>query len=129
MKNTENSATKIRPIAYWVVTGILAFMMLFSGIGALTKQKFLIEATLHIGFPLYVMNILGIAYVLAAIAILIPGFLRSKEWAYAGIVFAMIGALASHVSIGDSLAISAPVLLILALAVASYKLRPKSRRL
>ena len=129
MENTKKLAMNIRPIAYWLITGILTFILSFSGIGALTRQEFLIEAMKHIGFPLYVMNILGIAYVLAAIAIIVPRLPQLKEWAYAGVVFAMVGAFTSHVSIGDTLAISAPTLVILSLTVASYILRPNSRRL
>ena len=34
-------------------------------------------------------------------AVLVPGFRRLKEWAYAGLVFDLSGALYSHVSIGD----------------------------
>ena len=119
----------MKSITYWSITGLLTFILFFSGIGALTKQEFLIEAMLHIGFPLYVMNILGTAYVLAAIAIIVPGFPKLKEWAYAGVVFAMTAAFASHVSIGDTFANAAPPLVILSLTVASYVLRPNSRRL
>lgn len=116
-------------IAYWVATGLLTFILLFSGIGALTKQDFLIEAMLNIDFPLYVMNILGTDYTLAAIAIIAPGFPRLKEWAYAGVVFAMTAAFASHVAIGDTFENMIPPLVILSITVVSYMLRPKSRRL
>lgn len=116
-------------IIYWVVTGILALIMLFSGIGALAKLEFLVESMHNISFPLYVTNILGIAYVLSAIAIIIPGIPWIKEWAYAGIVFAMTAAFASHVFIGDTFANMVPPLVILALAIVSYKLRPGKRRI
>lgn len=125
----KKSAINIKSIAYWAITGLLTFILAFSGIGALTRQEFLVEAMQHIGFPLYVMPILGTAYVLAAIAIIFPGLPRLKEWAYAGVVFAMTGAFVSHVSIGDAFADMAPPLVILALTVASYILRPKSRRI
>lgn len=119
----------MKSIAYWSATGLLTFILLFSGIGALTKQAFLIEAMHNIDFPLYVMNILGTDYTLAAIAIIVPGFPRLKEWAYAGVVFAMTAAFASHVSIGDTFANMAPPLVILSITVVSYLLRPTSRRL
>lgn len=82
---------KNRIIAYWIVTGLLAVALLGSGIGALTRQKFLVEAMQHLGFPLYVMRILGTWYVIAAVALVVPGLARVKEWAYAGIIFAMTG--------------------------------------
>ena len=120
---------KIKSFTYWTVTGLLTFILAFSGIAALTKQDFLIEAMQNIDFPLYMMNIIGTDYVLAAIAIIVPGFPRLKEWAYAGVVFAMTAAFASHVSIGDTFANMAPPLVILFITAASYILRPTSRRL
>ena len=119
----------LKSITYWAVTGLLTFVLLYSGIGALTKQEFLIESMHNISFPLYVMNILGTAYVLGAIAIIIPGIPWFKEWAYAGVVFAMTAAFASHVFIGDTFANMAPPLVILTLNIASYMLRPNSRRI
>ena len=114
---------------YWVATALLALDLLVSGLGALTKQDFLIEIMTHLGYPLYVMPILGTAYVLAAIALVIPGHPWVKEWAYAGVVFAMTAALASHVFSGDGFDSFAPPLVIIFLLVASYMLRPQSRRL
>ena len=125
----KKTRLNIKSIVYWLATGLLTFILSFSGIGALTRQEFLIEAMQHLGFPLYIMPILGTAYVLGAIAIIVPGFPRLKEWAYAGVVFAMTAAFASHVSIGDSFAEMAPPLVILSLNVASYVLRPNSRRI
>ena len=125
----EKKALNFKTIAYWSTTGLLTFILLFSGIGALTKQDFLIEAMHNIDFPLYVMNILGTAYTLAAIAIIAPGFPKVKEWAYAGVVFAMIAAFASHVFIEDIFANMVPPLAILFITVASYLLRPNNRKL
>ena len=125
----KNTNSNMRLIAFWSVTGLLTFILAFSGIGALTRQDFLIEAMQSINFPLYVMNILGTAYVLAALAIILPGLPNLKEWAYAGVVFAMISAFVSHVSIGDTFANMAPPLVILCITAVSYMLRPNSRRL
>lgn len=52
-----------------------------------------------------------------------------KEWAYAGVVFAMTGTFASHLFAGDGFAESAPSVALTALAIASYVLRPADRRL
>ena len=125
----KKTAINIKTITYWSVTSVLTFILLFSGIGALTKQEFLIESMHNIDFPLYVMNILGTDYVLGAIAIIIPGFPRLKEWAYAGVVFAMTAALSSHISIGDTFANMVLPIVILLLTIASYVMRPNSRRL
>lgn len=126
---TDKTKNKMKPIAFWIFTVLLISMLLFSGLGALTKQDFLVEIMTHMSFPLYVMNILGPAYVLAAIAIIAPGLPKLKEWAYAGVVFAMIAGLASHIAIGDSFSEMIAALLLLILASSSYALRPESRRL
>ena len=116
-------------VVFWAVTGPLVVNLFVSGVGALTQQEFLVEAMQSIEFPLYVMRILGIAYVLALIAIIAPGRPLLKEWAYAGVVFAMSGAIASHISIGDTLGNTAPSVILMFLAITSYKLRPPNRRL
>ena len=68
--------------------------------GALRLQPFLgiIE---HLGYPAYFMTIIGIWYVLAGLALLVPKCPRLKEWAYAGLIFNYTGAAASHIAAGD----------------------------
>lgn len=124
----ENKVLKIKRITYWVVTGILAFELAFSGIGALIKLDFLVESMNHLYLPLYIMNILGISYVLGAIAIIVPGFLKLKEWAYAGVFFAMAAAISSHIMVGDTFVETFAALMIMSLNIASYLLRSDNRR-
>ena len=129
MADTESKKQKkIKTIAYWVVTGLLVIELSFSGIGALIKLDFLMESMHHLELPLYIMNILGIAYVLGAITIIVPGFLKMKEWAHAGVIFAMSAALMSHIMVGDGFQEAFPALLIMLLNIASYLLRPDNRR-
>lgn len=116
-------------IGYWTSTGFLTLALTFSGLGALSKQQFLIDAMTNLGFPLYVMKILGSSYILATIAIIIPKQPRIKEWAYAGVFFAMSGAIASHALAGDAFSEHVPSILIMSLAIASYILRPRDRRI
>jgi len=119
---------KIKTTTFWVVTGLLVFQLAFSGIGALIKLDFLVASMHHLDLPLYIMNILGLAYVLGAIAIIVPGFSKLKEWAHAGVVFAMSAALMSHIMVGDGFEEAFPSLLIMSLNIASYLLRPDNRR-
>ena len=120
----ENKNTKKKTIAYWIFTGILAFQLLFSGLGAILKMDMLVEAMNQIGLPLYFMNILGIAYVLGAIAIVFPKWPKLKEWAHAGVTFAMLGAISAHISIGDTLENTFASIIVLILNIGSYLLRP-----
>ena len=46
-----------------------------------------------------VVTILGVLTLLAVLALLVPGFARVKEWAYAGVMFDLIGAAASHLAV------------------------------
>jgi len=76
----------------------------------------------------YVLAILGIWKIPGAIVLVVPRFLRLKEWAYAGIVFELLGAAASQAVRGRPSDIIAPLVL-LGLALSSWALRPPSRTL
>jgi uncharacterized membrane protein len=89
-------------IIYWVATGLMSVGMLGSGIGQLLSAKQMVDIITHLGYPVYMMTILGTWKILGVIAILIPGFKLVKEWAYAGLFFTMTGALISHLIMGDS---------------------------
>ncbi|MGV2794537.1 hypothetical protein GNF78_15070, partial [Clostridium perfringens] len=84
----------------------------------------------NIGYPLYIMNILGGWKILAVIAIVLPGFPRLKEWAHAGVFFLMTGAALSHAFANDYGTSGFNIILPLfyaALNIASWALRPESR--
>jgi hypothetical protein len=89
-------------IIYWVATTLLAAGMLGSGISQLFHVKEMDEIITHVGYPMYIMYIIGTWKILGVIAILIPNYPLLKEWAYAGFFFLMTGALLSHLFIGDS---------------------------
>ncbi|RKN70577.1 DoxX family protein [Paenibacillus ginsengarvi] len=121
-----------RTVAYWIVTIVLAFSIALSGIGQLMRYGGNVDLVTDIGFPLYITNILGTWKLLGVITIVIPGFPRLKEWAYSGIFFLMTGAALSHVFAHDYGDGGFHVILPLfyaALGIASWALRPKSRRL
>jgi len=79
-------------ILYWVFTGLFSLAMLSSGLQNIFVTQAWIDIFAHLGYPEYLLPFLGIVKVLGAIAILIPGFYRLKEWAYAGFFFDLIGA-------------------------------------
>ncbi|MZQ81069.1 DoxX family protein [Paenibacillus sp. 5J-6] len=121
-----------RMVAYWTVTSILAFSIALSGIGQLMRYGGNVDLVTTIGFPLYITNILGGWKLLGVIAIIIPGFPRLKEWAYSGIFFLMTGAALSHAFANDYGDYGFHIILPLfyaALGMASWWLRPKSRKL
>jgi hypothetical protein len=80
-------------ILYWIFTGLFAFVMLMSGIqNALVNAPSIDLLTKQLGYPEYIIPFLGVAKILGAIAIVIPGYPRLKEWAYAGLFFDLLGA-------------------------------------
>ena len=80
-------------IIYWVVTGLFALMMLMSGVqNAMNTPDSVALISTQLGFPAYLVPMIGWAKILGSIAILIPGFPRIKEWAYAGLFFDLSGA-------------------------------------
>jgi len=119
-------------IAYWTVTLLLAAAVMLSGIGQLMQYGGNLELVKKLGYPLYVLTILGIWKVLGAIALVVPGFPRLKEWVHAGIFFLMTGAALSHLFANDYGDYGFNIILPLsyaALNIASWALRPKSRKL
>lgn len=116
-------------IGYWATTGLLSFAFLAGGAGDLSKAPQVLEGMTHLGYPAYFATILGLWKVLGAVALLAPKFPRLKEWAYAGIVFDLTGASASHAAMGDDAGKIITPLVLLGLAAASWALRPDDRRL
>jgi uncharacterized membrane protein YphA (DoxX/SURF4 family) len=120
--------TKRNKIIYWIATIWLALGMTSTGIVQLIKMKEETDMMTHLGYPIYFLTLIGIWKILGVIAILIPKFTLVKEWAYAGFIFAMSGAVFSHLIVGDSAKeFFGPVLLIV-LTVVSWYFRPDDRR-
>ena len=116
-----------RKIAYWVSTGLLAALALFSGYAYLSGNPQAVQGFAHVGYPQQLRIILGIAKPLGAIALLVPGMAKLKEWAYAGFAFAWISAFVAHYLAKDGPMAFTPLVL-LVLLVVSYLTRPDSRQ-
>jgi hypothetical protein len=123
MKNRMNGS-------YWVVTGLMAAFMLMASIPDVLRLPQAIEIFGHLGYPAYLLPFLGTAKILGVFAVLVPGFDRLKEWAYAGLVFDVTGALYSHLSVGDPVSVWGFALVALVLVGGSYvagRLRAQER--
>jgi DoxX-like family len=119
---------RIRLVAYWTTTGLLAAECLVGGVmSALRLQPFK-DVMTHLGYPPYFMTILGVCYVSAGVVLLAPRLPVVKEWAYAGLMFIYTGATASHIWVGDGAKTLVGPLLFVGLTVASWALRPQRRR-
>jgi len=116
-----------RRIAYWGST-VLACLALLGSLSYLTGSEQVVAGFTKAGYPQYLRIILGIVKPVAAIVILLPGFALLKEWAYAGVTFALVMAtISAYVS--DSAGKWILPLVLLALVAVSYVTRPPNRRL
>ncbi len=115
-------------IAYWIVTALVTGVYFYGGFLDIRQAPDFFEEVGKLNYPSYFFKILGVWKIGAAIAILLPKLPRLKEWAYAGMVFNLTGAFASHLFVNDTHEAPVP-LIVLALAISSYCLRPESRRL
>lgn len=116
-----------RTIAYWGSTSLVALALLMA-VTYLSGSEQVVSGFAKAGYPQHLRIVLGIAKPAAAIVLLIPGFALLKEWAYAGVTFALVMAFISAYLSGEGAGtlILPPTLLVL-LAI-SYVTRPPSRR-
>jgi DoxX-like family len=118
---------RLRLIAYWVTTLLGPASFVIGGTLFLSRAEHQVAVLTQLGYPTYVLSILGTWKILGVVAVLVPGLPRLKEWAYAGFFFDLTGAAASQAFTGnDAIQILAP-LGFLALVMASWALRPASR--
>ena len=118
-----------RNAIYWGTTALLALELLLGGVWDVLRVPQVHVIIERLGYPPYFLVILGIWKLLGAIAIVVPRFPRLKEWAYAGVVFDLTGALASNLASGVTDAGTiAYLLLMMGVTATSWALRPASRR-
>ena len=121
--------TKKNKIIYWIATVWLALGMLSTAIVQLIRMEEEVDMMTHLGYPAYLLTLLGAWKILGVIVILVPRFPLLKEWAYAGFFFAMSGAAFSHLVTGDAPKDLFGPLLLLTLTIVSWYFRPPGRKL
>jgi len=107
-------------IIYWILTALFAFVMFGSAIPDALMMDLAKQGFKEIQLPAYLLPFVGIAKILGVIAILIPGNPRIKEWAYAGLIFDLIGATYAIAASGKPAENWAPLCLFIALGFGSY---------
>src|SRR5258706_1573429 len=127
---------KRNKIIYWISTLWLALGMTATGMVQLLRMESQgavappgVYGIKYLGYPVYLLTILGVWKILGVVALLIPKFPLLKEWAYAGFFFVMSGAALSHIASGDSVSELLPSLLLLILTVVSWYFRPLDRKI
>lgn len=129
-------ATKTQIIGYWVATAVVVFELLVGGVTDLVHGGTVlfvgppvVEVIKQLGYPVYLLTILGVWKLLGAIALLMPRFPRLKEWAYAGTFFEMTGAVISNAGRSSDISGLIWASIVAALTLVSWALRPQSRTL
>jgi hypothetical protein len=117
-----------RKIGYWISTAILALALLGS-LSYLTGSEQVVQGFAKAGYPQHLRIVLGVAKPAAAIVLLLPGLPLLKEWAYAGVTFALVMAFISAYTGGEAAQTWAMPPVLLALLLVSYVTRPADRRL
>jgi len=123
------SPSRARLVWYWITTSLVAVEMVTGGIWDLLRTAYVRGLMDNLGYPEYMLTILGTWKMLGAIAILAPRFPRLKEWAYAGMIFDLTGAAASHAVCREGVSQFVVTIVLALIVLASWRLRPGSRRL
>src|SRR5580692_3738766 len=85
-------------IIYWVVTLLFVASMILSAFPEVIQSAESRQFMDHLRYPPYINPFMGVLKLLGIIAILVPGFPRLKEWAYAGFFFDLLGATYSQIA-------------------------------
>ncbi len=125
-------SSKIAVIAYWIVTLLVALETLVGGIADLIPGRTILlagppvaDVVTSLGYPIYVLRIIGFWKVLGGVVLLLPGYPRLKEWAYAGIFFELSGAAASWLLYNRNIGAAAAPAILAAQVLASWALQPQ----
>jgi hypothetical protein len=116
-----------RKILYWTSTVIVGAALLMA-VTYLSGSEKVVSGFAKAGYPQHLRIVLGIAKPIAAIVLLLPGFALLKEWAYAGVTFALVMAFISANLSGETVITRILPLVLLILLAVSYVTRPPNRR-
>jgi hypothetical protein len=125
---THQGRELIRSIAYWLFTVLIVFELAAGALWDLLRIEYVRVVLTQLGYPLYLLIILGVWRIPGALVLLVPRFPRLKEWAYAGTFFNYTGAAASHHLAGHTVQWRGPLIFSI-FTLVSWALRPASRRI
>jgi hypothetical protein len=109
---------------YVASTAILVLETIAGAFSDLAQLPYVVQDVRSIGYPTYILYIVGVWKLLAVGALLWPRLPRLREWAYAGIFFELVGAVESHVFAGDHFGKYAVPLAFSLLTLVSWWLQP-----
>jgi len=107
-------------ITYWIITGLFLAAMLMDAIGGITHQQAGVDNITHLGYPVYILTMMGTAKILGVIAILQTKYIAIKEWAYSGFAISFIGGFWSRMAMADPIELVLPPVVMLVYMLVSY---------
>ena len=117
-------AGRATQIAAMAITGLVVVSFVYFG------RLYLIHdpgewriANQQLGYPLYIIPLLGVTHILGGVGLLIPNVPRLTEWVYAGLTINLLLAFYSQLNGGGSTWEKFDPILVLAFVFASYVLR------
>jgi hypothetical protein len=128
-RRAQGRENRISTIAFLVLTLLIVFEMAAGSLWDLLRIEYVRVVMTHLGYPLFLLSILGAWKLAGAVAVAVPGFPRLKEWAYAGFFFNYTGAWASHLLHGDGPDRWVGPFIFAAFTLGSWALRPAERRI
>ncbi|MFI6168211.1 DoxX family protein [Nocardia sp. NPDC051052] len=125
-----NTGTKdlARRVAYLGATGVVLTESVVGSYWDVARIPYVRDVFDRLEYPMYFATMLGVAKAAAVAAIVLPGYPRAEEWAYAGLTFVYGGAAVSHIAAGDEPKAAIGPLVFAGLSLASWGLRPPSGR-
>lgn len=124
--------SKTAQIAYWAVTLLVALETLIGGIADLMQGRTVLfagplvaDVVTSLGYPVYILKIIGFWKVLGGVVLLLPGYPKLKDWAYAGIFFELSGAAASWLLYNRNIGAATAPAILAVLVLASWALQPQ----
>ncbi len=106
-------------ITYWITTGIVALMMIYSAYSYLTNEQ-MVQGFQHLGYPGYFRVELAVLKLIGVVLLLAPVATRIKEWAYIGFAITFVSAFIAHTASGDPVNYRMMPVIFLVLLIVSY---------
>ncbi len=113
-------------IAYWTVLVVMTIGILGSAVPGALKLSYAVEHFVTVlKLPEYLLVFTSLLKLAGLTALYIPGYMRIKEWVFAGFVFDLTGAWYCNFVATQSFTAALPVLIYLVILLLLYTLHRK----
>jgi uncharacterized membrane protein len=118
------AAGRATQLAAMAVTVLVAFTWLYFGrLYLIHDPKKCRIVNQQLGYPLYIVSLLGVTHIIGGVGFLIPKVPRLTEWVYAGLTINLLLAFYSHLNVSGTTWDKLDPIVVMAVLLASYVLR------